>query len=239
MSIISITLELYGNFNKSIMTNISFSNCGGDEIGEFYILEFEIDIALRSFGKLVEESEKTIFEFEKAVKKKFGYDEQNGFECLAEEIDMVDKFRDIQRNAIFLMAYSYYEGTLKSIASMVESKLDNNILINDLSGSNSKLYWNYLTKILQINTDGSLGKIFVVFEKLFKLRNKVTHELNQISENLIQEFKQYGIKFKNGVFEISDIKFFDYLFKQMQAFFDLLLIAIDESLKALRLNEVN
>lgn len=231
------------------MRKFSFKGCREKkyETNEFHRIDYEIDITIDALTKLVITCEISATEYEVEIKEKFGYDENGGWGCADEEIDTLYEYRNIQRNAIFLMAYSFYEGKFKEITKLYSNKINENKKLKYPKG-----FWDYIKNKCQINEMSDIQLKYNFLEMLWKIRNSITHSSSTISSSDIKQrltvqeiakLQNLGFSFRFTpqkenynylVFKIADNQFFDYLFKQIEEFFDFLMIEIDSKLGSLK-----
>jgi hypothetical protein len=234
--------------NIGMAYKIDFSKIREYKIQEFYWIEFEIYIAIQGFKEFIRGNEENIIALDNELKKKIREDlflnsdeedevkSQYYSQFFENDERVIENLKYIQRNSIFLMGYSLFESKLREICLIIEREIETSVKVDDLKGDSVGQYWNYLTKVIQIDIH-KLQSHYTPLKQLKEFRNKVAHQGNfvtKVLKEIIEKNHIKGLKLRYDSFIIDDLVFFDNLFKNMKGFFEVLMISIDDKLKGNR-----
>ena len=131
---------------------------------DLYFVKFGVEIGIDAFKSLNFNQEESLILIKKNFEDKLKNDvalnslkpEQKGsyFEQVFErERITILEIQRKQRFAIILSIFSFFEGQLKGVCTLIEQTYNFNIKIDDLNSNEDLLrYWNYLEKVFEIDT---------------------------------------------------------------------------------------
>jgi len=81
-----------------------------------------------------------------------------------------------QRYALCLSIFSFFEGRLKALCTVIENKFNFKLKVEDLNGNEDLLrYWNYLAKVFEVEV-GPLEKYYTPIRNQKIVRNLIAHQ---------------------------------------------------------------
>ncbi|UTW61684.1 hypothetical protein KFE98_16970 [bacterium SCSIO 12741] len=214
--------------------------------GELTYFEFEVNLGVQSLWKfeqnLTSSLADSLSEFKQAIEsdetlkaQEPEFEGQYFYQFYGQEEQILEELRNRQNHALTLSIYSFFEGQLRSMCGLIESSFDFKIKLKDLgSQEDLMLYWNYLTKVYEINP-GTLEKFFTPIKQNKVIRNAIAHQGGVLNNNQYKKAdkrKEIGLQFPvvhNGYsIEFVESRFFQFLLTQMDEFLKELILCVDK-----------
>jgi len=222
---------------------IDFSKIYSFTWENLYLSELENEIGIEAFKKLNKNQEESLKitqkEFNETVSKELKLlpdEDQGGYymQIFQREELMVKELLRQQRYSLCLSIFSFFEGRLKSMCDKIENEFKFKIRIADLaSHEDLSKYWNYLTKVFEIDTSKSEPLLTPIKQQKI-VRNIIAHQNGMPSAD--QEKKlviKKGLKLEkfeeldHRMVLISDPIFLEELLEKMESFLKQMLLDID------------
>lgn len=94
-------------------------------------------------------------------------------------------------NSIYISAYSFFEHHLLNLATVVETKSDYNIKLNNIAGKGVFKYRDYLFLVGGFQAADSIRKEWQEVDKYNKTRNLIVHTGGQMLKDTSQKLEQH------------------------------------------------
>lgn len=199
-----------------------------------YAVEYQIKLKIEALKELVEDDEKSVLRTQKSFENQLEfakYKEMEEQHQDAFEEHLIDRELIIQniliqkRYSTCLLIFSVFEGILKEIC-LKNDLIKQKFVQEDLKGNDDlSRYRNYLKDVVKLN----FTKIESSFTKLKQqklTRNRIAHNNGRVKDSREIQIV-LGLKIQNMVIKIEGIQYFNYLTKEIEDFFNQLLIEID------------
>src|SRR5690606_5256063 len=215
--------------------------------GELYYTELENELGIDAFRKLNTNQEQSLLQTRQDFKKMIKEDETlNSLEpehqgsyysqIFEREEWTIKELQRQQRYAIVLSIFSFFEGRMKHICDLIESRFEFKIKLSDLNNNEDLMrYWNYLEKVYEIENK-SLETFFTPIKQQKIIRNVIAHQDGIIREGQIKKVKMVdGINIREigekRQIDLGENLYVIYLLNKIEAFFKEVLLLIDKRYK--------
>lgn len=227
---------------------IDFSTIHVFNWDNLYYIELENEVGIESFKKLCDNQEASLMTTEQEFKelvtgemKKLHPDDQSSYYMQIFERDemIIKEILRQQRYALCLSIFSFFEGRLKALCTLIENKFNFKLKVGDLNGNEDLLrYWNYLEKVFEVEV-GPLEKYYTPIRHQKAVRNLIAHQngiprpeqakkINIVKGLALQalgEFQQIVIHDPIYIMDLLD---------RMELFLKELLLVVDERAKQIK-----
>jgi len=164
---------------------IDFKNVYSFDWQDLFYIELENDIGIEAFKKLIVNQEQSFLsskkEFEDYMEGELnslpdGYKSGYYGQILHWDKLAIDELLKLQRYSTCVSIFSFFEGRLRRICELVETKYNFKVRVNDLNNNDNTIkYWNYLTKVFEL--ESKKPEPFLTPIKQQKvIRNVITHQ---------------------------------------------------------------
>jgi hypothetical protein len=200
-------------------------------------IEYQNEIAVSAFNKIIENQEKVYSVNNDELKEKIENDKYlnslseglQGSYFMANyesELHAIEEVKRFQRNSTCLSIFSYFEGQMKNICELIEKKYAYKTKIASLKDrDNIRKYWNYLIDVYKIDTSIEQYLSPIIFQRF--VRNKIAHQNGFITKGQCGDFvptagvflekynDEYQITITDTIYLTNIIEKMDFFLKQL------------------------
>ena len=216
------------------------------EWGDLFLVKMQTEIGFDGILKIIDNLETSLESSKTELKKEIsenldlkqleGQDREAYHQHLYEMDEItLREIETLQRYSMVLSIFSFLEGILKSLCEGIEEELKFTIRLKDLNNNEDlQWYWNYLTKVLIIDTK-KIEPDFTVLKQQKIVRNIIAHQSGYANDSQVNKIQEVsGLKTRYNKVDIHNSDYLIFLVKTMQSLFDNLIIAVDDRFKEIK-----